>query len=213
METLDLVKLRNRHNALAGAKAAGYLVLAAAMWVVSWFVLWYLMACACMIFSYWWLPSFALLRWLAWVGVAVLAVEGFLYGRNMYRAEDYAQTLYADFDKMAEEQRWTHPMLGTRYGGPIPRMSAAYWVSAFLFSAPRFTVKAWTSLRERVSMDDETLGHADAIVAALHARKTWIPVRALAAHASALYPLSKLKVIWTKLEGGEALVRLDTDYS
>jgi hypothetical protein len=205
MGTLDLARLRDCHNALAAAKAAGWLFVAAVAWFVSWWLIWLIVI---LVLGPWGLcPSLQNLKWVAWGGLGLLATEGFFYGRKLFDLEEYNRSLY--FRIYSGGQETVAPVEARHFGNPL---AAAWIISQFFFFAPRATVNIWRSLRGRISLDEETLRRAEDAVAELRGHKGWLSASELTDHPGALYALDRLKVIWSRAENGRVLVRLDPDY-
>ena len=210
MSQFSLVGFQHKHNTIVLAKGLGWLVLAGVTWVVSYGLAWGLFAIPLWLWgSIWnWSPSWTMCRYAAWIGVALLAIEGIRYSKKLFDTEAYARSLYyriytLGFDK---PPLVVSPLLGNPLAAP-------YIVTQILLIAPRATVRTVAAFRSLVFMNSETARHAAAIVAELLRSRFWTPAVSFKEHAAALYPLHKMKILWQKLENDELQIKLDPEFA
>ncbi len=205
MEEADLARIVTRHNALAAAKALAWLVVAAAAWFASWWAIWLLFFVPTTLWGLW--PSLETCSYVAWGGLALLAVEGVFYGRKLFDLEGYNRSLYFRIYSGGEEKI---PIRTGRYSGNP--LGMAYLVSQMLFIAPRATVNVARSLRSLVFMDADARRQAEAALKILSPSKGWVSSKELTWVGLGLYPLHKLRLIETRVtDAGDILIRLDRE--
>ena len=209
--TLNLRGYQRRHNVLSILKGIGWLTVAVVTWYVSYWVIWCLVAVLCYQFgSIWnWTPSAGLLRSAAWIGIALLAFEGIRFGKKLLERETYAKTAYYDVQQVLGGSP-VGIMLGRRGMNP---MAYIYLISEFLLFAPRATMRAFFAFITYVSLRDDVIEHAEAIIRDLQRSREWTSPLVYAEHKQALYPLHKLGIIWEDVKDGELRIKLHPNFA
>jgi hypothetical protein len=204
----DLNRYVRRHNVTAVLKGAGWLTLSAVCWWLSWWLMYGIVGLLCYEFgSLWnWTPSGGLVANAAWVGTGILALEGMRYGTRLLKREVFAKTAYSDVQRSMNAS----PAIGV-YGGANPG-AYMYFVTEFLLAAPRTTIRAILAFRSVVSMGDQVIPHAQAVIAQLASVKEWTPPAVFAEHAAALYPLHKLGILWEQVKDGVLTIKLHPNF-
>jgi len=207
MDESALERYRRRHNQIAWLKAIGWSALAVPMWCISWGLMWLGFV---MLMGLWgdvWhgYPSWAMCRWAAWIGVGLLAVEGFRYHRKLFSLEEYRQSWYWGVYAQGENA----PFVPVIRGNPL---AVPYGVSQFLFIAPRSVVNAIRAVRSVVKLNEEASGPAAAIGGDLAGKAGWSRAETLRTFAAGVQPLAKLGILHHRVKDGVVEVQLDRDF-
>jgi hypothetical protein len=212
MLEIDLKEWESRHNMKAAGLGVMWLVAAAALWYISYWIMWWLVAIPCYQFgSIWnWTPTARFVNVAAWIGIAILVFEGIRYGKRLFDREHYAKSwyyeVYTAVNPSGSAARFQGYAFGWIRGNPL---SVAYVISEVMLSAPRSTIKAILAFRSMVHMNEEVRRHGQAILADLAARNDWMPPEMYREHAQALYPLSRLKAIYERVKDDALQIRID----
>jgi hypothetical protein len=212
MTEINLKEYESRHNMKAAGLGVMWLAAAAALWYISYCIIWWLVALNCRgLGKIWgWTPSEHFTRNAAWIGIAILAFEGIRYGKRLFDRDSYAKSWYYEVwtavnpsGSMLRFQGYAFGWIG---GNPL---SATYVLSEVMLSAPRSTIKAILAFRSMVHMNEEVRRHGQAILADLAARNDWMPPEMYREHAQALWPLSRLKAIYERVKDEMLQIRID----
>ena len=210
MVEATLTRYRSRHNLLAGLRGLGWLVVAVPTWYVSWWVMWFIAQILLIVpREIWrWSPPGWLFTTAAWLGVGLLAVEGFRHGKEFFALEDYQESLFYRSSAVLQGNGGP-PSLGSSRLNPLGR---AFVISQLLLVAPRSTVRALSAFRSLVGMNNEVSSVAANIIRDLARDNQWTTVNRFRDSAAALGPLHKLNILHQHVVDGIIEVRLNRDF-
>jgi hypothetical protein len=199
MDQAELQRILWRHNALYLISGILLIPVAVALWLASFWVFRMLFYIP---FSYTGNPrAWDISFWVAVAAILLLVYEGRRYTRPLFDLMDYSQSVYAN-NPITDSDFGTW---NARSGGPIVW---AYVISQFLFCAPRSSAIAVQSLRAVIRATPATLTRASEILTQLSQQRHWFAVSDLPNAGAALHVLDQLGLIWTRVENGEAQVRI-----
>jgi len=212
MREIDLKQYESRHNTKAAGLGVMWLAAAAVMWYISYCIMWWLVAIPCRQFgSMWnWTPTERFVNVAAWIGIAILTLEGLRYGKRLFERDSYAKSWYYEaytaVNPSGSMSRFQGYAFGWVRGNPL---SVAWVISEVMLSAPRSTIRAILAFRSLVHMNEEVRTHARAVLLDLARRNDWMPPLMYKEHAQALWPLSKLKTIYERVKDDMLQIRID----
>jgi len=190
-----VARVQRRQNRVNALKACGFVLLSIILWPLSYWIFKLLVIIPCFLCG--WSVSATVTSAIAWVCLALLAVEGARYGRV--------------FDIMSGAGTWyMRSLTGTEQEALVTRRIFGYsWIiSQTLFSAPRSTVKAMKALRAIVVFGPEELADAERVFADLAPTRRWVPLTQNQDHGGVVFKLYKLGLIMTRFEGGVAEIKV-----
>jgi hypothetical protein len=193
----------HRHNALEMLKATVLFPGAAVLWFLSFWLFRALIYIPLAAFGFdaWGFSFFA-----AWVGLAILAWEGFQFNVPTIDLEDLDDI---SFGNGLLGQALSLPFaMGTarRTHGDV--MTCAIVVAQFVFAAPRATRQAFESLQSRIHAEPAAIAQAVEVFRKLDLERHWLPAADFPGFGGGLFLLDRLDMVWTKLEDGAQLVRI-----
>lgn len=136
--------------------------------------------------------------YVAWFGVAIIAVLGFTIGRPRSTIDDFPNSEFADIDRFSRGGYWS-----TRRPG-----ASLYILYCILFFPVALAWKAWELYREILFTTDTAISEAALLLQQLEAHRHWFPVSQLWEHRAGLCLLRRLDLIWSELKDGEMQVRI-----
>ena len=194
----DLRKRLKRHNAFQLGVGLFLLTGSLGFWVASFWIFRVLFAIPLDAFD---LPAWEISFYPALGALALLAVEGFRYGKPMYDLAEYARSGYYDNFVMQSE---TGRALRYRYDDP---MGVAFLISHFLFCAPRCTAHAIKAFRSVIRVDERAVVSATRILEELRQSRKWVSASTCADSGTALILLDQLDLIWVRTDSGGVEIR------
>jgi hypothetical protein len=117
---------------------------------------------------------------------------------------DYARSIYSE-EALFESRTLTSK--NYPYGG-AGHLGMAFWISQFLFFAPRSTLESLIALKSIHHARPEDVAQAAEIFTELAASREWTPVAKYDDAVPALFLLDRLQMIWTEIRDREEYIRM-----
>ena len=192
-------RIRRKHNLIQFAKGTGLGVASVALWYVSFWVFKFVFLVPMWMFGL--KPSWKTGTIVAVGCMLVLAIEGVRYGKQVFDAQAYAESLYgAGLTGTLQEG-----ILGRMVGRPL---GVAYVISQILLSAPRTAVLSIKAFRSVVFMNEEERALAEAAIGDLAHKNRWVPLDTCGEYAPVLLKLKAMEVVWDRFENDVGEIRI-----
>lgn len=143
---------------------------------------------------------------ISWVMMAILAVEGIRYGKQLFDAERFARSFFGGLSVSEGGLNFSRAMQHF-HGVPNP-FALGFMVSQVLLCAPRSLVNAWKAHRSIIGADGNALEEAQRLFDSLLSKRDWIPLEHHELDGEELLILRTLGVLWSRSEAGSDEIRI-----
>ncbi len=139
--------------------------------------------------------------------MAILAIDGIRHGKQVFDLTGFARSFFYHGLTGSESERNLRLSAAWFWGVPDV-LGMSYVVSQVLLAAPRSLVHAGRAFASLVPAGEHELRSTAEVLARLAQERTWAPLDRYRADGEQLHYLSRVGLLWSRVEHGTAEIRI-----